>query len=110
MIRRPPRSTLFPYTTLFRSKDSITKLAEYQDKSVVDKINKMSVEGISVAATTKRYYPMGQFAAQVLGSVNDDGIGRSGLEMEYDQYLSGVAGRWIRSSDINGNPDRKSVV
>src|SRR5690554_7378950 len=25
MIRRPPRSTLFPYTTLFRSKNSITR-------------------------------------------------------------------------------------
>src|SRR5256885_13272315 len=24
MIRRPPRSTLFPYTTLFRSSDAIT--------------------------------------------------------------------------------------
>src|SRR5690348_18455976 len=27
MIRRPPRSTLFPYTTLFRSKDAIERLA-----------------------------------------------------------------------------------
>src|SRR5690554_8221559 len=26
MIRRPPRSTLFPYTTLFRSKDTISSL------------------------------------------------------------------------------------
>src|ERR1022692_5299976 len=26
MIRRPPRSTLFPYTTLFRSKESILSL------------------------------------------------------------------------------------
>src|SRR5258707_6744037 len=26
MIRRPPRSTLFPYTTLFRSKDGATPL------------------------------------------------------------------------------------
>src|SRR3712207_8917187 len=26
MIRRPPRSTLFPYTTLFRSQDVIEKL------------------------------------------------------------------------------------
>src|SRR2546422_3604220 len=25
MIRRPPRSTLFPYTTLFRSKTSVSK-------------------------------------------------------------------------------------
>src|SRR3712207_8907683 len=29
MIRRPPRSTLFPYTTLFRSKDSVTTRIDY---------------------------------------------------------------------------------
>src|SRR5947208_8932526 len=28
MIRRPPRSTLFPYTTLFRSRDSFRKQRE----------------------------------------------------------------------------------
>src|SRR5262245_64335102 len=28
MIRRPPRSTLFPYTTLFRSKDGAIELVE----------------------------------------------------------------------------------
>src|SRR3712207_510149 len=28
MIRRPPRSTLFPYTTLFRSKASAMRLLE----------------------------------------------------------------------------------
>src|SRR2546430_12754298 len=30
MIRRPPRSTLFPYTTLFRSADEIHRLGELQ--------------------------------------------------------------------------------
>src|SRR2546430_8607819 len=34
MIRRPPRSTLFPYTTLFRSK-MIAKSKESEDKSLV---------------------------------------------------------------------------
>src|SRR5256885_3586773 len=28
MIRRPPRSTLFPYTTLFRSRRPVTRLAK----------------------------------------------------------------------------------
>src|SRR5690625_6178243 len=28
MIRRPPRSTLFPYTTLFRSEDKVKRLAK----------------------------------------------------------------------------------
>src|SRR2546425_12515817 len=30
MIRRPPRSTLFPYTTLFRSLDHEASVGEYQ--------------------------------------------------------------------------------
>src|SRR5258705_9201134 len=30
MIRRPPRSTLFPYTTLFRSNATVTNLSRYQ--------------------------------------------------------------------------------
>src|SRR5689334_24133456 len=34
MIRRPPRSTLFPYTTLFRSREEATKLLERAGKSV----------------------------------------------------------------------------
>src|SRR5256885_2594534 len=29
MIRRPPRSTLFPYTTLFRSQGAVQKIGEY---------------------------------------------------------------------------------
>src|SRR3712207_6962655 len=29
MIRRPPRSTLFPYTTLFRSVDEVLHIAEF---------------------------------------------------------------------------------
>src|SRR2546428_5733554 len=31
MIRRPPRSTLFPYTTLFRSAGDVTALADLAD-------------------------------------------------------------------------------
>ena len=37
MIRRPPRSTLFPYTTLFRSKASQTELEEYFIEKVLIK-------------------------------------------------------------------------
>src|SRR3712207_7047588 len=37
MIRRPPRSTLFPYTTLFRSRDVSSK-AEYCHSRDVDQV------------------------------------------------------------------------
>src|SRR2546429_6914473 len=35
MIRRPPRSTLFPYTTLFRSRDGLVDTADGRSWSVV---------------------------------------------------------------------------
>src|SRR5256885_16667629 len=45
MIRRPPRSTLFPYTTLFRSVQadrSITAAAGWQGKSTADHLDALS--------------------------------------------------------------------
>src|SRR3712207_7286403 len=36
MIRRPPRSTLFPYTTLFRSNDEQRRVAEAYVKQLTD--------------------------------------------------------------------------
>src|SRR2546430_12089113 len=38
MIRRPPRSTLFPYTTLFRSVPKAARLAAIKDQSSLGKI------------------------------------------------------------------------
>src|SRR5260370_28464221 len=34
MIRRPPRSTLFPYTTLFRSKTQLDQLCQHLDRKL----------------------------------------------------------------------------
>src|SRR3712207_8229029 len=42
MIRRPPRSTLFPYTTLFRSGDEVTLRVSIKDDVVAD----VSYEGM----------------------------------------------------------------
>src|SRR5947209_6773888 len=38
MIRPPPRSTLFPYTTLFRSVDALHRLIEEKQKKQGEKI------------------------------------------------------------------------
>src|SRR2546430_8436291 len=48
MIRRPPRSTLFPYTTLFRSR---LNLAEAKELPVVVK-DRIEKEGITVEPET----------------------------------------------------------
>ena len=69
----------------------------------MNKIRELEIAGLDTVENTKRFYPMGDFASQALGSVNDDGHGRSGLELMYDDYLSGVSGRWIKNTDIFGN-------
>lgn len=82
---------------------ALIKIAKYLDKDTCDKIRDLEIIGIEIAENTKRYYPLGNFASQLLGSVNDDNVGRSGIEQEYNEYLSGIAGRWIKNTDINGN-------
>src|SRR5256885_4834214 len=49
MIRRPPRSTLFPYTTLFRSKSLSPGKRESIEKAVSSFMSANSVPGIGVA-------------------------------------------------------------
>lgn len=87
---------------LLNSEDSIVKLARYVDKENAQKIKEMGAPGMILSKGSRRYYPMKTLASQTLGSVTEDNIGRTGIELEMDQYLSGVAGRWIKESDING--------
>lgn len=82
---------------------SIVTLAKYLTKEQTQAIRALKLKGLDIAEATKRYYPLGNFASQVLGSVNDDGEGRTGLEMEYNNYLSGVNGRWVTNTDVSGN-------
>src|SRR3712207_8406327 len=53
MIRRPPRSTLFPYTTLFRSAVVVRQLGTLEPAAHVDRVLRMEVLG-AVAHLTHR--------------------------------------------------------
>src|SRR3712207_7818664 len=46
MIRRPPRSTLFPYTTLFRSVDGTTNQYKFRDNTNTDWFKEVFKTGI----------------------------------------------------------------
>lgn len=82
---------------------NLVKVAKYVDKDKADKIRDSSLKGIEIVKDVKRYYPLGAFAAQVLGSTTDDNRGLAGIELKYNKYLSGIPGRWIKSTDRNGN-------
>lgn len=81
----------------------LVKIAKYQSSAKANKIRKAELAGVSITEETKRAYPLGNFASQLLGSVTDDNNGLSGLEQYYNRELRGSAGRWVQSKDAAGN-------
>ena len=67
-------------------------------------IAKMHIAGISLAPETRRVYPRGNEAAQVVGSVHLDGDGASGIELRYNRFLVGTNGLRRIVSDAKGQP------
>ena len=58
---------------------------------------------IFLEAQSTRYYPNGSLAAHILGFTSSDGDGLYGLELQYDEYLGGVDGYYVRARDSYGN-------
>ena len=88
---------------LVAKEQSIVKVKKGIDKDTADKIREEDLPGVEIAEDTKRDYPLGAFASHTLGTVSDDNVGLSGLELQYNTYLSGVSGRWINYTDTSGN-------
>lgn len=82
---------------------------EYDTKTKIQEfINEKDLYAIvCIDPDTKRYYPFGNFASTVIGMTNVDGEGRMGIELKYNDTLTGVAGRIITARD--GHSDLMSV-
>ncbi len=57
---------------------------------------------IHVQPTSKRYYCYDGLASSVLGFTGDQNIGRYGLEVQYDEVLSGTNGFYVTARDSHG--------
>ena len=64
-------------------------------------INSQGISGIHLEPGTKRYYPYGSLAAQVIGFTNAGGDGCEGVEAAYDSFLSGKTGKVITTKGNN---------
>ena len=70
---------------------------------IADKIEALKFDGVYLLKEAKRYYPYKTLLAHVLGYVGIDNQGLSGLELQYDKYLTGEAGAIKYFSDAKGN-------
>ncbi|MCM1039270.1 MAG: penicillin-binding transpeptidase domain-containing protein [Ruminococcus sp.] len=81
---------------------SIEKIKSNVEKSVGDIIRNYELAGVKVDEDYKRYYPYDSLASKVLGFTGGDNQGIIGLEVVYDEYLQGEAGRILTVTDAKG--------
>ncbi len=73
------------------------------DYSVAEKIEKLNLDGVYLVRESKRSYPYGTELSHTLGFVGIDNQGLSGIELQYDDYLTGEYGAIKYFSDAKGN-------
>lgn len=76
------------------------KLTPKQHRAVAN----LKIPGIGTVAQDYRTYPQGSLASQVLGFVNDDGVGKYGVEQALNKRLDGVPGQLKAITDASGVP------
>ena len=84
-----------------RYKQIAAKLDEETAAKVREYINKNNISGIHLEPDSKRYYPYGTLAAQVIGFTNASNTGAEGIEAAYNSYLEGNAGKVITTKGNN---------
>ena len=91
-------------------RSSIETISKKVEKEKTDELRKWMQEnnittGINIDEDTKRYYPYGNFAAQIIGFCGSDNQGLDGIEAKYDQELKGKQGSIQRHADAKGRRD-----
>lgn len=77
---------------------------------VADKIAALNLDGVYLVKESKRNYPYDTNLSHVLGYVGIDNQGLSGLELQYDKYLTGEYGSIKYYSDAKGNKLKLSEI
>lgn len=125
MIKQSPSGIaelIAPYVTM--SKEDIVKSLQAdtafvwidrmmdpeKSKAVAQLIADKNLEGLNFVEESKRYYPNGNLAAQVLGFVGTDDKGLDGLEMVLDDELKGGIQKELVATDRKGNAIFGSVL
>ncbi|MCC8138405.1 MAG: peptidoglycan glycosyltransferase [Clostridiales bacterium] len=81
---------------------SIERIKSNVDKEIGDAIRSCGLDGVKVDEDYKRYYPYESMASKVLGFTGADNQGIIGLEVQYDEALSGTPGTILTLTDARG--------
>lgn len=78
------------------------KIKTNVEKEISDQIREMKLDGVMVDEDYKRYYPYNELASKVIGFAGGDNQGILGLEVKYDENLSGQDGSILTTTNAKG--------
>ena len=87
--------------TKMRYKQIADRIDEETATLIRNYINEQGISGIHIEPNSKRYYPYGSLAAQVIGFTNASNTGSEGIEAAYNSYLEGSVGNVITTKGNN---------
>src|SRR3712207_6364641 len=113
MIRRPPRSTLFPYTTLFRSPSPLLVLPHFAGSGAPsnDPLSKGAIIGLTFGTTREQIIRALLEGVMFEMAVNREAIARAGIAVTNAVATGGGArsDRWLSiAADILDMPIRRA--
>ncbi len=85
-------------------------IAQKVDLSTAAKVEALDLEGIGELPDSRRTYPQGEMAGQVIGAVGSENQGLTGLEMGDEEILGGSDGERRIVNDALGQPIRLETV
>jgi cell division protein FtsI (penicillin-binding protein 3) len=92
-------------------KTGFVYLARKVDLDAAERVLALDLPGIGAVEETKRVYPQGALAGQLIGAVGTDNQGLAGVESGFEKFLGGIAGEEVVEQDPRGRPipsgDRK---
>ncbi|MDD6200303.1 MAG: penicillin-binding transpeptidase domain-containing protein [Firmicutes bacterium] len=87
--------------TSMRYKQIAGRISEETAGKIRSYINENGISGIHLEPNSRRVYPCGTLAAQVIGFTNASNTGSEGIEAAYNSYLEGSAGKVITTKGNN---------
>jgi cell division protein FtsI/penicillin-binding protein 2 len=99
-----PQLSIEQLQKAFDSNRQTIRIAQAIEPGQSKRLRDLQLPDVFLQSRTVRTYPNGDIDAQILGYVQQDGKGVSGIEEEYNTLLTGKAGSLTAETDLNGNP------
>jgi cell division protein FtsI (penicillin-binding protein 3) len=85
-------------------------LAREIDLITAERVRKLDLDGVGILPDSRRAYPQGKLASQVIGTVGAENEGLTGLESGYEDLLGGTDGEAKVTKDALGETIERETL